>query len=429
MNKVQLIIFIVIGVIVALALLLLSGVLPGIKPKTAAPFVIEMWSPDDPPELWQEIISQYREKFEGATINYVKKDPGTYAAELVNALASGRGPDIFVLKDAELARHMDKIRPLSDGLLGYRKKDLRGVLADALVRATTGSQDELWGVPLYFDTLALLYNRDHFNSANIPAPPKTWDELQDRAKTLTKRSEVGGLKRSGAALGAASNVEHSSDILLDFIYQSRGEFLDRETGRAAIIGPQAQSALAFYASFADPTRKIYSWNSFFENSLSAFAQGNASMAFGYASDIKKISASNPQLNFDAAPMPQLEAGDVQINLGRFSVLTVSRLSKESENAWRFLLWLEEKDIQKKYIDALGLPPSRRDLAAAKPPRDYLATFYDEVLSARTIPIPAGGFFDRVLDAMIENVSSRRFSVESAVARAASDINAALERKQ
>ncbi|MBI2055699.1 MAG: extracellular solute-binding protein [Candidatus Sungbacteria bacterium] len=427
MSKIQLIIYIAIGLIVALALLLAAGVIPGFRPEETPPFAIEIWSPEDSYEVWRPMIEKYREGVRNAGISYIKKNAASYESELINALASGGGPDIFWLKDTELQRHLDKIKPLSSGLGGYQKKNIKSTFADALASSMVNSKDELLGVPLAFDNLALFYNRDYFNSANIPSPPRSWDDLSDQAKALSKFSDAGGIKRSGAALGTAANVAHASDVLMAFIHQSGGAVLDPAGGQVILQSPAAESALRFYASFADPTQKAYSWNSSFDDSLRAFARGDAAMAFGYAGDIGKIVSQNPQLNFDVAPLPQLNPQGTQVNFGRFGLLSVSRLSKEPENSWNFLLWLAGRDIEKKYIDAVGLPPARRDLVATKPPRDYLSVFYEQVLSSRVWPVIGDGFIPQAIDDMIDAVARQRFDAGLAVNKAAADIGKFLKR--
>lgn len=425
-NKAQVIIFGAIGLVVLLAVLMLTGVIPGVKPRQPPPFTLEIWSPNDEEELWEDIAADHREK-EGAsaTIKFQRKNPDTYEIELINALASGQGPDIFWLEDSDLEKHGDKLTPLAEGELGYQKKNLRSVFADALVEAVTDARGQLLATPLYFDTLALLYNRDYFNSANIPAPPQTWEELAEQSRRLTKFSEVGSITRSGIALGTAANVDHAADIMLALIYQANGEIIAPGGKSSAIDNPATLSALLFYTSFANAAKKTYSWNAFFDNSLAAFAKGETVMAFGYAADVKKVSELNPQLNFDAAPLPQQSKENSQTNFGRFGVLAVSRLSKESDNAWRFLLWLQGKDVEKKYIDALGLPPARRDLVGTKPPAEYLVTFYDQVLSARTAPVIIASSLPKILKAMIEAVVNKKFSINEAVRRADTDLNRVL----
>lgn len=430
MKKAQLLIFGVIALAVLIALGLLTGIIPGIRETgpQAQSFTLEIWGAGDPPELWQEITSAYQQKAaRGATIKFQAKDPERYETELVNALASGTGPDIFFLPDEWIEKHGDKIRPLTDNTLGYQQKNLNAVFADGLVRAMAGPTGELLGVPLAFDTLALFYNRDYFNSANIPQPPDTWEALVENVKQLTRYTEVGAIRRSGVALGRATNVEHAADILSVLLYQNGATMIDEARRVSTLSQGRTREIIAFLTAFTDPTKKTYSWNAGFGNSLEAFSRGETAMVFGYARDVKRIAVLNPQLNFAAAALPQPAGAEVQVHYGRFSLLTVSRLSKNAEQAWRFLLWLQSKDIQKTYGDTLGLPPARRDLAKSKAPREYLVTFYDQVLSARTLPILGNGWLPPILDDMIESVANRRFSIDQAVSRAASEINTRLNR--
>ncbi|OHA09196.1 MAG: hypothetical protein A3B37_01495 [Candidatus Sungbacteria bacterium RIFCSPLOWO2_01_FULL_59_16] len=428
-NRAQLIIFGSIGAIVLLALMLLTGVLPGLENPITRSFTIEVWGFRDPPGVWQEIANAFREEAErGATINYSQKDPQTYESELLDALASGKGPDVFLLQDSWIEKHAAKVKPLSDGELGYARKNLKTIFADGIAGAIADETGALLGTPLAFDSLALFYNRDYFNSANIPSPPRTWEELVEDAKTLTKFSEVGGIRRSGAALGTASNVAHAPDILMALVFQSGGEIIGKDQGgspAAALRSPKTASALTFYAAFSDTTKRTYSWNAFFEDSIEAFAKGETAMAVGYARDVKKIADLNPQLNFDVAPLPQT-GGELQVNFGRFDLLAVSRTSQESENAWRFLLWLQRKETEKQYIDLVGLPPARRDLVQSKPPRDWLQPFYDQVLSARPFPIAGDDSLPNILNDMIEAVATKRFTVDQAMNRAAAELNRVLK---
>ena len=425
MTKAQLTLFGGIGAITLLAILVLTGVIPGLKDSKLPPFTLTIWGTEDPEDLWQALGRKYRDANDSATITYIAKNPRTYETELVNALAAGKGPDIFILPDVKIADHRDKIRPLREGELAYQKRGLRAVFPDELLDGVTGANDELLGTPLAYDTLGLFYNRDYLNAANIPLPPATWDDLVAAARALTRYTETGSIRRSGVALGTAVNVEHAEDILLALIYQSGGAIIASDDRAADVKNPATSSALDFYSAFANSTKQAYSWNAFFAPSLDAFAAGETAMAFGYAADAKRIFAKNPQLNFDVAPLPRTARESPSLSIGRFSVATVSRLSPEGMNAWRFLLWLQQKSVAEQYSEAVGLPPPRRDLVNAKPPREYLAPFYGQVLTAKTLPLRLGASLAAIVRDMIDDTAERRFSTEQVLTRATQRINALL----
>lgn len=423
MTRPQLIIFGLIGLAVLVLILIFSGIAPGLKEPEPEPFTLIIWSPRSDKAIWEDaIISRYIKEVPSATIEYEEKNPLTYDAELINALAAGSGPDAFVVTGTDLDLYLDKISPLQEGSSGYGRRDMKNIFADGVVAALTDKSGALLAAPLSLDTLALFYNRDAFNAANIPNPPGTWEELLSQSKSLTRLSSVGGIQRSGVALGTAANIAHASDILATLIMQSGGAFTNATGDQSALSGQATVSAINFYTSFAASAKKTYSWNSSFRPSLTAFAAGDAAMAFGYAADIPSILGENPQLNFDIAPFPQPAEAKNPLSLGQVTAVAVTRTSKNKEQTWRFLLWLRDKDAQKTYADAVGLAPARRDLAAAPPPREFLASFYDQVLSAKTMPTALGKKLTDVLTEMIEGVSTRRLSIDRAVAEADNNVN-------
>lgn len=424
MNRAQLIIGGVIVLLVAAALLLITGVLPGLKTQAPSPFTLAVWGAEADRALWDAVGERYRETQGSATIEYAAHDPARYEVELLNALAAGEGPDLFVFPDEWLARHRDKLAALGEGELGYERRAVRSTLADAAADAVVDPSGSLLASPIALDVLALLYNRDAFNAANIPSPPATWPELESAAAKLTKISAVGGIERSGAAIGTAENVDHAAEILGALIYQSGGEIVG-PNAMPAINQPATRSALAFYTAFADPRRKTYTWNAFSAPSLRAFAAGETAMAFGYAEDVPAIVAANPQLNFDVAALPQSGDGKRIVNIGRLRLIGVTRTSRQRANAWQFALWLAGREGARTYSDTSGLPPARRDLATASPPQEYLGAFFESVLAARILPALPSGSRQAIINDMIEAVASRRLGIDQAVQAAAIALRTAL----
>ncbi|MEK7465112.1 MAG: hypothetical protein AAB591_01700, partial [Patescibacteria group bacterium] len=90
MSRFQLIVYGSIGVIILGLLLVLTGVIPGLRNRGPAPFTLTVWGIGDDALAWQRLGDTYQKTvLEAATIRYVRKNPASYEAELVNALASG----------------------------------------------------------------------------------------------------------------------------------------------------------------------------------------------------------------------------------------------------------------------------------------------------------------------------------------------------
>ena len=191
-TKSQKIIFIVIAAIVLIIVLMVLGILPGLKindQKSSTkqiPITLEFWGIDNE-SAYVPIIEKYRALHNNITINYHQINEENYENQLIESLAAQNGPDILMLKHNWIPKHYNKLYP-SDVLL----KDLKLTFVD-VVSNDLYYQNKVWALPLWVDTLALYYNKDLFNSASIPLPPTTWEEFLEDTKLLTKKDNKGNI--------------------------------------------------------------------------------------------------------------------------------------------------------------------------------------------------------------------------------------------
>ena len=131
------------------------------------------------------------------------------------------------------------------------------------------SENKIYAIPLYIDTLALYYNKDFLNSAGISFPPTNWDEFMDDVEKLTKKDQWGNIERSGVAMGTAQNINRSTDILALLMLQTGTEMVSQDYRNAVFnqathlkgesFNP-GRDALRFYTDFSNPTKRVYCWN-------------------------------------------------------------------------------------------------------------------------------------------------------------------------
>src|SRR4051812_44495066 len=104
----------IIGGVLAL-LLVLVGILfftSGSKNssvKTNGKIELVWWKTFEDSNNIQDFITDYQKLHKNVLITYVKKDEATYENELVDALASGQGLDIFSIHNDWLPKHIDKL--------------------------------------------------------------------------------------------------------------------------------------------------------------------------------------------------------------------------------------------------------------------------------------------------------------------------------
>ena len=282
---------------------------------------LEIWGPFDDSLVYTEIINQYKKinPYIGE-IKYKKFSQDTYKQELIDALASGQGPDIFLINNSWFPYFENKTYPAPTTLMS--EQDVRNNFPD-VVSSDFIDGGKVYSVPLSVDSLEMYYNADMFNAAGISYPPRTWQEFQDDVKKLTAVDSSGNIVRSGAAIGTAENVNRSSDILSMLMLQNgvelpfkKGMRINFDEGTIDSNGNLVQAgekSLGFYTQFSKLTTydniadSFYTWNSKQANSIDAFASGSVGMMFNYSWQNAAIKSKNPKLNYLIAPIPQINA--------------------------------------------------------------------------------------------------------------------------
>ena len=175
MEKRQLIVIGSIGGVVLILLLIVFGILPGLRSARPVPVSLEFWGFGDDVEVWREIILSFHEKLPHIEVTYHRFPEETYEETLVNRLAAGTGPDVFMLKNSWVTKHKDKIYPMPPGT-EYSVREFQQNFVDVASQDLLTQDGQILGMPIFVDTLALFYNKDLLNAAGIASPPKDWDE-------------------------------------------------------------------------------------------------------------------------------------------------------------------------------------------------------------------------------------------------------------
>jgi len=375
------------------------------------PVTLEYWKVYEESFNISDLISNYQKQYPYVTINFKNFTPEEYENELLKAFAEDRGPDIFSIHTTWMKKYQSLNLPMPAEITmpyTYQKgtfqketftemrpqktltlRDINNLFPDVVYNNQV-INNQIYGLPLSIDTLALFFNRDLLNNANIASPPKTWDEFRDQVIKLTKLDSRGNIIQSGAALGTANNVERSTDILSLLMMQA-GAIMTNDQGVATFAGsppnytretPPAAEALDFYTSFASPTNQIYTWNDTLPNSLAAFMAGKTAFFFGYAYQIPLIKAQAPKLNFETSTMPQIS--EPSINFANYWVETVAKKSLHPNEAWSFINFITTNaDSNKKFLEKSRQPAALRSLISSQTDDQELSAFVNQLLTAKS----------------------------------------------
>lgn len=362
-------------------------------------------------------------------VTYVEKNPKTYLANLVEAIASGKSPDLVMLPDSQVVSFAGKIVPIPYST--FSQRNFNDAFLDEGSIFLSGSG--VLGMPILIDPLVMYYNRDLFATAGIATYPKTWTELQAIAPKMTSLDAGSNVKRSAVAMGSYDNVNHAKEILSALFMQVGEQIVSfgadgrltssfgNAKGEGAVETP-AQSALRFYTNFSNPSQSIYSWNRALPNSLDAFVAGDLGIYFGRASENSIISSRNQNLAFAVAPLPQTAGAKVRITYGSMTALSIPRGSQNVAGAIIIARKLSEPKASQLFATVSGLPPVRRDLLADVPDDSALSVFAGAALISRTWPDPNPQATDAIFKRMIESTVSGREVLEGAIRTASAELS-------
>jgi len=333
---------------------------------------VTIWGPFDA-TTFKNVIAQASESESRLTqVTYVQKDAATYEAEITNALASGDGPDIFILRQDYALRDSGKIMstPYS-GPTGISQSQFENTFVEAANPYL--SYAGILGLPFLTDPLVLYWNRDLLSSGGYSQPPRYWDQLGDMVQKLTRRNDAGTILKATIPFGSFANVDNAKDILSVLILQAGGDITrEDKTGRlvpalSARTGDTSQaaeSAVRFYTEFADPSKANYSWNGSFPHSQATFAAGDLAFYVGFASEKSAIAKTNPNLNFDVAPMPQIRGADRATTVAHVYAFALTRTSGNPQGALTIASLLSATDLSQALSEAFAIPSARRDVLSA-----------------------------------------------------------------
>jgi ABC-type glycerol-3-phosphate transport system substrate-binding protein len=379
----------------------------------------------DDSDVIEPLIQQYQSNYPNVRINYRKfTDPEEYYDLILNELAEGEGPDIFSVPNTWFVKNHKKVSSAPPDLMPTPifEDTFVAVAADDLIRIDPQiGQSAVYALPMTVDTLALYYNKDHFDDA-IPErgkPSVTWDGIKEDVYKLTKKdNSFERFEVSGMAMGFADNVSRAVDILYLLIIQQNGDFYNDNYSEAKFAVQQGLSsdgstlnpgvdALDFYTGFANPSNKNYSWNAYLadsnsdEKEITTFARGKVSMIVGYSymydqiideiNELKSKGLSTMDLeSVKIAVIPQTVDPSVATEkrdaYAHYFVETVARTSENQRYAWDFLVFITSKESLEHYNEKTHKPTSRRDMIEEQKNDPIYGVFAEQIGFAESLII-------------------------------------------
>jgi len=368
-------------------------------------------------------------------VEYAYKDPSTYDTELIDALASGEGPDVFFLSHKSLLKHRNKITPISYETFSRRR------FSDVFVRGADIFLDNegIYAMPLLVDPMVMYWNTTLFSNAAISQPPQYWDEFRELVPRLTVTGRDLTISQSAFALGEFRNITHASDILSALFLQNNIALARRNTegdyeasfrkSSGTDSALTALSVLNFFTDFSNPSSRFYTWNRSLPATQNYFIQSDLGLYLGFASEYSTIRQKNPNLSFDVTAFPQTRASQRRTTYGDFTGLAIAKSADDPSGAYRVIRILTSQEGAQAVSRATQLPPVRVDAFQETPGNTFMPVFQQMALWSDTWLEPQPEDTDDLFRDMVENVTSSRLDTTRALDRLESELNELYERVQ
>jgi multiple sugar transport system substrate-binding protein len=391
---------------------------------------VTIWGTDSS-KAFNDIIQSYSGPGSGtsAQISYVQIDPTQYRTKLLGALAAGTGPDIFEIGNHDLSQWQNVIAPVPAVLATTFNQVTLGTDFPTVVGQDFVSNGNVYALPLSVDTLAMIYNKDLFDTAGIATVPATWEDLQNDIPRLRVVNAQGQVTQAAVALGGSeTSIANAPDIIFLLMMQNGTQMTSKDGSTVTFSmgsgsGDAGLNAFNYYLQFANSANSNYTWSDGMGSADNNFIQGKAAVVFDYSSAVANIKAKAPFLNYGVAAMPQPANAKVAINYAKYNGLAVSKSGASIAGAWNFIINLTTSAADENiYTKDMASPPALRSVIASSITDPTMAVFASQVLTARSWHESNSVEIDSLMNEAIRNVLNGAADSTTALSQAQTAIN-------
>lgn len=284
-----------------------------------------------------EIIQEMVKKFNDSQKDIVVKASyqGSYYenhSKVLAAVSAGNQPDVTMVEVGSIgafadAKVLEELEPYTNGA---EKKYIPGLLGNSYWK------DKLYAIPFNRSTPLLYLNRDMLKAAGLdPEGPKTWEELRQYAKTLTKKE---GDKTATYGFSTAIDIWFYEAL----VFQSGGSILTEDNKALAINSEAGKAPIEFWTGMlkegimkAPPGEKYNAW----DVAKQDFLNGQVGMIFTSTGDLRGLK-ENAKFDVGAAFMPANKSYGAPTGGANLVILAKSS-DEEKKAAWEFINWMTD----------------------------------------------------------------------------------------
>lgn len=353
-------------------------------------------------------------------------------------LASGNVPDMSTALVGQVAEmiNADALVPLNDLIdeVG-RDKFAEGTLAECSVDGNN------YAIPLYSHAMVMWIRKDLLAANNLEVP-KTWEELYQAAKTLTKDNVYGLSFPCGSSDFQATNF-------LNFYVRSGGGSLLTDDKKANLTSDLALEGINYWLKVYKDCSPKDSVNYDVLDQATLYYQGKTAFDFNSGFQIGGVAKNSPDLlqYVDCYPIPTIDGSEQKGITTSNQPMVIWKKSQHPEICAAFMKKLYEEDTYVKFLHAqpVGMLPAIKgisDTDAYKNDETIKQFTHAESVIASQIPggtaigfehgpsIQAGILTNQhVIEKMFQDIITNGTDVKTAAKQAEDELNALFDAAQ
>lgn len=300
-------------------------------------------------DMMKALAFEFMEQNEDIKVKMEFIPESDYSTKLISSLATDSAPDIMQVQSGMVKRLVksDSIQPLDESVLSAT--DIENEFVPATVDALN-VDGKYYGLPTDVQTIVMYWNKKLVAEEGLDAEngPKTWDELLDWAKKLTKHEGDTMIQSGWGTKGYAPEVEA-------IIAQYGGEMVDDEGNFVFADDPNAVEAIKFMVD-AYKEHKVYDLE--FMKNWAGFRQEKVAIMLGHPAMFGNLKLTAPNVDLGIGLIPAKDDKHTTIVTSWAYVLSSKA---NAEAGTKFIEYLGSEDVEKRWTEQTGELPARKAL--------------------------------------------------------------------